>query len=124
MSERRTVILVLYTELAGYTLASLRALHKQDVSIHLVRWPVNNEAPFYFSFDEGIKVYDRKEFTNAKLLKLADEIQPALILCSGWTDKAYLAVCKVWRRSIPVVLAMDNKWQGTAKQQLARLVSR
>lgn len=118
-------ILILYTELAGYTLASLEALRKAgNVSVHVMRWPVNNEAPFDFSFNDSIKVYDRTEFSTEQLLKLADEIHPDLILCSGWTDKGYLAVCKVWRKTIPVVLAMDNKWQGTAKQQLARLISK
>lgn len=121
----RRNILILYTELAGYTLASLNALAQTEgIYIHLVRWPVNSEAPFQFDFHKSITVYDRKNYTTEQLLKLADSIQPELILCSGWTDKSYLAVCKVWRRSIPVVLAMDNKWQGTARQQLARLVSR
>ncbi len=117
-------ILILYTELAGYTLASLRALHSTgNVVVHLVRWPVNSEAPFNFEFDASFKVYDRNDYSTEQLLKLADEIHPDLILCSGWTDKGYLAVCKVWRKTIPVVLAMDNKWQGTAKQHLARLIS-
>ncbi len=118
-------IFILYTELAGYTLASLKVLAKSDgVRIHIVRWPVNAEAPFEFDFDTSINVYDRTKLSTEQLLKLAEEIRPDVILCSGWTDKGYLAVCKVWRNSIPVVLAMDNKWQGTAKQQLARLVSR
>lgn len=118
-------ILILYTELAGYTLASIKALHETHQAIvHLVRWPVNAEAPFDFNFESGVQVYNRKEFTTEKLLKLADEIHPDIVLCSGWTDKGYLAVCKVWRKSIPVVLAMDNKWQGTARQQLAVIISR
>jgi len=118
-------ILILYTELAGYTLASLNALAaNRGVHIHLVRWPVNNEAPFAFDFKGDITVYDRKSFSAESLEKLASDIVPDLILCSGWTDKAYLAVCKSWRKKIPVVLAMDNKWMGTAKQHLARLISR
>lgn len=117
-------ILILYTELAGYTLASLRALTDAgNVDVHLVRWPVNSEAPFDFDFGNAFHVYDRKEYNNEKLLKLADGVRPDMILCSGWTDKGYLAVCKVWRKSIPVVLTMDNKWQGTAKQHFARLIS-
>lgn len=125
MSNASRKILILYTELAGYTLASLRALvHSGNVAVHLVRWPVNTEAPFDFQFDASISVYDRNDYTAEQLVDLAAEIQPDLILCSGWTDKGYIAVCKEWRKSIPVVLAMDNKWQGTAKQHLARIVSR
>lgn len=125
MQSKSYRILVLYTEIAGYTLASLQALKETgNVVVHLVRWPLNQEAPFEFAFDESFHVYDRTDYNNEGLLKLADQIKPDLILCSGWTDKGYLAICKVWRKTTSVVLAMDNKWQGTAKQQLARLVSR
>lgn len=127
MAEQRgtSTILILYTEIAGYTLASLDAvLNTGKANVHLVRWPVNAEAPFQFSFSDQLKNYDRKQFDTEKLLQLADEIQPDLILCSGWTDKGYIAVCKKWRPKIPVVLSMDNRWTGKAKQQLARVVSR
>lgn len=117
-------ILILYTELAGYTLASLRALQQTEhVAVHLIRWPVNNEAPFDFEFDKGITVCNRKEYTPDKLVQLAETIQPDLILCSGWTDKGYLAVCKAWKNKIPVVLTMDNKWQGTLRQRAAAALS-
>lgn len=121
--ESRGVVLILYTELAGYTIASLAALSKFNVEVHLVRWPVNPEAPFQFELSEQIKVYERQSYDEPALIKLTESIKPDLILCSGWNDKGYLAVCKTWFNRIPVVLAMDNKWRGGAKQQLARLIS-
>lgn len=125
MSKRTKRILILYTELAGYTLAALRALQEHgNVNVHLIRWPVNSEAPFDFQFDSSFKVYTRTDFTNESLLRLAEEIQPDIVLCSGWTDKGYLGVCRVWRRSVPVVLAMDNKWVGNARQRIALMISR
>ncbi len=119
-----TTILVLYTELAGYTIASLDALARNNVKVHIVRLPINAEAPFDFSINKSISVYDRKSFDESALQKLAAEIRPNLILCSGWNDKGYLNVCKTWKSEIPVVLAMDNKWNGSARQQIARVVSR
>jgi glycosyltransferase involved in cell wall biosynthesis len=118
-------LLILYTEIAGYTLACLRefVLQYPKVEIHLVRWPVNEEAPFDFSFDRKITVYERNKLTGKQLLELAEKIQPTAILCSGWIDKDYLSVCKKWKNKIPVILVMDNKWLGTWKQQIARLVS-
>lgn len=118
-------ILILYTELAGYTIACIHAYlgkYPQD-EIHLVRWPVNNEAPFDFSFGAAIRVYERKSFDRQRLLQLAEKISPDGIICSGWIDKDYVQVCRAWNHKIPVVLVMDNKWLGTMKQQLARLVS-
>jgi len=118
-------LLILYTEIARYTLACLSEFIAQhpEVEVHLVRWPVNDEAPFDFSFDKKIKVYERNKFNSKQLIELADEIQPSAILCSGWIDKEYLNVCKKWKAKIPVILVMDNKWLGTFKQQIARLVS-
>jgi glycosyltransferase involved in cell wall biosynthesis len=109
--------------LAGYTVASIQALHAINTEVSLVRFPVNAEAPFDFSFDGKLKVYNRQDFNESELIKLAVDVQPDVILCSGWNDKAYLAVCKEWFGRIPVVLAMDNKWKGGPKQQLARLVA-
>lgn len=112
----------LYTEIAGYTLACLRALVAAGSEVHIVRWPVNQEAPFAFDFT-GIQVYNRRDYDTAGLLELIRTIDPQLIVCSGWMDKGYVAVAKQWRKRIPVVLAMDNKWTGSIKQHLARLAA-
>ncbi len=116
MSKR---ILILYTELAGYTMSCLKALENTGVTIHLVRYPVNIEAPFEFSFSSNIHVYNRSELSRAELIQLAENIQPDILLVSGWMDKDYVAVAKQWRNRIPTIVAMDNKWEGTLKQRLA-----
>ncbi|MFN8714082.1 MAG: glycosyltransferase family 4 protein [Bacteroidota bacterium] len=116
-------VLFLYTEIAGYTLACMRALTASGADVHLVRWPVNQEAPFDFDFGERLNVYSRKDFSDEQLQSLAQKISPDAIVCSGWIDKGYTAVCKKWRSRIPVILAMDNKWTASSKQQLARLAA-
>jgi glycosyltransferase involved in cell wall biosynthesis len=119
-------ILILYTELAGYTLACINRFTEKypDTELHLVRWPVNSEAPFEFDFANQLQVYERHNYSRDELLALAEKIKPDLILCSGWIDKDYVRVCRKWIDRIPVVLVMDNKWLGTWKQQIARLISR
>jgi glycosyltransferase involved in cell wall biosynthesis len=118
-------ILILYTELAGYTIACIEALvadRKADVL--LVRYPVNAEAPFRFSFPDTLKIFNRKDFSENELETQVKEFKPEIILCSGWNDKAYTAICRKWKaKGIPVVLAMDNKWQGTVKQYAARVLA-
>ncbi|MCA6365228.1 MAG: glycosyltransferase family 4 protein [Bacteroidetes bacterium] len=116
-------ILFLYTEIAGYTLACLRALTDTGVRVHLVRWPVNQEAPFDFEFGDKLTVYSRRELSNEQLTALAHDVKPDAIVCSGWVDKGYVNVCRTWKRKIPVILAMDNKWTGSLRQQLARLAA-
>jgi len=121
---KRFKILYLYSELAEYFVACIRHLEKNyDVEIHLVRWPVNSEAPFLFEFPENVKVYERNSLNGTELVDLAKKIDPDLIYCCGWMDKGYLNICKMFNNRIPVLGGMDNHWTGSLKQQLAKLLS-
>jgi glycosyltransferase involved in cell wall biosynthesis len=121
---KRTV-LVLYSELAGYTISCFEAVLAAypGTALHVVRWPVNAEAPFAFKGKDGITFYDRHSMSEEQLTALAEKITPDLIVCSGWMDKGYKSVCSRWKGKIPVVLTMDNKWQGTLKQRIAAMLS-
>jgi glycosyltransferase involved in cell wall biosynthesis len=118
-------IVFLYSELATYFLACIEQLSKQaDVEIHIVRWPVNKEAPFHFSMPGTIKIYDRKDYPLTDQLQgLVASIDPAVLYCSGWMDKGYLKVCKQFKKRIPVIVGFDNQWKATIKQRLAVLIS-
>lgn len=111
--------LFLYTELAQYFLSCINVLcEKTDAEIHIVKWPVNKEAPFDFAFPEKVKIYDRDSFTEKSLLELAQLISPDVIYCSGWLDKDYLSVCKQFRNKIRIIVGFDNKWKGNFKQHV------
>jgi glycosyltransferase involved in cell wall biosynthesis len=118
-------IVFLYTELATYFLASVKkiALHK-DIEVHIIRWPLNKEAPFEFSFPENVKIYDRKHYKSDKaLLDHIVSVNPSILYCSGWVDKGYLKVCKQYKNKIPVIVGFDNQWKGSFKQYLAAFIS-
>jgi glycosyltransferase involved in cell wall biosynthesis len=121
--EQPVKILFLYTELAGYFLACVNELASQGAEVHIVRWPVNEEAPFRFEFG-NVRIYERRDLDRAKLLKLAEEIDPSVIYCSGWMDKDYMEVSRRYRNRIPVIVGFDNQWKGTLKQRIACLFSR
>ncbi|TAJ08647.1 glycosyltransferase [Marinilabiliaceae bacterium JC017] len=91
--------------------------------VHVVRWPVNKEAPFNFDIPEEVHIYNRPDYNNNELLELVTEINPDKIICSGWIDKGYLKVCKHYKNKIPTVLTLDNHWFGNPKQQLARVIA-
>lgn len=115
--------LFLYTELSQYFIACVNELSKTgNHEIHVVRWAVNPEAPFDFTFSGKVKVYERNKFQKKSLAELTASISPDLIYCSGWIDKEYLAVCKDFRKKIPVVVGFDNKWTGSLKQQLGSVL--
>src|ERR1700761_8269863 len=95
-------IVFLYTEIAPYFLACCHKLAETyHVNIHVVRYPVNSEAPFNFSNQQKINLYDRKNYTLSSLLHLLEKLNPSVIVCSGWIDKEYLKVCKKYAKKIP-----------------------
>lgn len=111
--------LFLYTELAGYTLACVKALEKYADEILIVRYPVNNEAPFSFDFSDSTVVLDRSKLSFEDLNTRCQTFNPDVVYVSGWIDKEYLKVCKDLKLSRPVVVGFDNQWNGGMKQRLA-----
>ena len=90
----------------------------------MIRWPVNREAPFQFSNPQAIKLYNKNDYSYSELQNLVNQINPNVIICSGWIDKDYLKISKLYYHKIPTVLTCDTHWRGTLKQQLAVLLSR
>lgn len=117
-------ILFFYTELAQYFLDCVRELLKKGIEVHVVRYPVNNEAPFNFSNDTGIYLYDRKNYNETSLLEFVRHLKPSIIVCSGWIDKIYIRTCRNSDSNIVKILTMDNHWKGALKQYLACILSR
>ena len=118
--------LFLYTELAPYVLACLKTLaEQQGVEIHLVRWPVNQEAPFELDFPAGSKVYERGALDDESLVRLVQSLKPDIAFASGWVDKGYLAACRELRkRGTPTVMCSDTAWRGDVRQVAAAIAAR
>lgn len=116
-------VLFLYTELADYFLKCCDELSKNN-EVHIVRWPVNKEAPFKFSFSEQIKIYDKSDYVGDALSTLIEKINPDVLVCSGWVDKDYLKATKPYFKKIPTVMTCDTHWTGSLKQYVALLLSR
>jgi glycosyltransferase involved in cell wall biosynthesis len=116
-------VLFLYTELAAYILNCCEKL-SETAEVHIIRWPVNKEAPFEFNPSHKIHLYDRKQYSFDELRLLCASIGPDVIVCSGWIDKAYVRICRTFASRIPVVLTLDTHWKGTLKQQFASVIGR
>lgn len=116
-------VLFLYTELADYFLKCCEQLAVSE-EVHIVRWPVNKEAPFEFKYSERIKIYDKNSYSFGQLKDLVAGINPSIIICSGWIDKDYLKITKPYFGKIPTVLTCDTHWRGSLKQYLAIILSR
>ncbi|MES2515802.1 MAG: glycosyltransferase family 4 protein [Bacteroidota bacterium] len=113
----------LYTEIAEYFLACCKELAKHG-EVHVIRWPVNKEAPFHFGENTQIKLHSKADYDTAGLKQFVNSMNPDVIICSGWIDKDYLKIAKTYFKKIPTVMICDTHWQGTWKQRLAMIVSR
>ncbi|HEV7230644.1 MAG TPA: glycosyltransferase [Bacteroidia bacterium] len=109
--------------MAGYSLACLRALADLGIEVHAIRYPVNNEAPFDFPKDNPVFFYERKSCSRDTILSLVRQIEPSLIVVSGWVDKDYLFVVRKYKEAIKVLL-LDNQWKGSLKQYIASFLFR
>ncbi|MEO6301996.1 MAG: glycosyltransferase family 4 protein [Bacteroidia bacterium] len=116
-------VLFFYTEIADYFIKCCENL-AEKAEVHIIRWPVNKEAPFVFSFSEKLKVYDKNKYSITELETLVKNIDPNIIICSGWIDKDYLRLTKPYYKKIPTLLTCDTHWTGSPKQYLATFLSR
>jgi glycosyltransferase involved in cell wall biosynthesis len=107
-------ILILYRELAGYTVECLNKLATHH-KLLVVHYPINNEAPFNFKFDNSIQFVKKSELTFNQL----SDFNPAFVLCSGWGDQQYLEWVKDLHK--PTALAFDTTWKQTLKFILGSL---
>lgn len=119
----RPTILFLYSEIAEYFVSACTKL-AEYANVEIIHWPVAKEAPFELSQTSDLNFTNRNKFnTKEELIKRVAEINPNLIVTSGWLDKGYMEVCKKFAKKVPVVVSMDNHWNGSVKQHLGRLLS-
>lgn len=117
-------IIFLYTELANYFLANCKALAKENCEVHIIRWPVNKEAPFNFDLGSDLKIYDRNNFDKEKLIQFIENINPDVLICLGWIDKDYLKASIKSKVKGKKIIVLDNHWSGNLKQRLGSIYSK
>ena len=94
------------------------------VSIKLVHWPVNNEAPFNFNFHQNIEVIDKSTITESVLIENSKSFDPKILYVSGWIDKSYRKIASFFmKKNVPVILGNDNPWKGNLRQKIACMIS-
>lgn len=113
MQARRA--LVLYRELAGYVMTSLRHLAEHcQTEVDIIAYPVNAEAPFAFNDSPGLRILRRSEYPAERIIELINERNYAVIICGGWIDADYLKAVQ-YAKHVPCALAFDKQWLGSLK---------
>jgi glycosyltransferase involved in cell wall biosynthesis len=113
-------VLVLYRELAGYFLACLEEFClEQNAIADVVAYPIHSDAPFHFQHSDRIRIHSRHSLSNDELVSMIKNNGYHVVFTGGWFDKGYLHALRA--KQCPAVLAFDNAWRGTFKQQLSVL---
>lgn len=118
----RTKVAFLYSEIAGYFLACVKAL-AQNADVLIVRWPINSEAPFKFEEIPNCEIVCKTDYSLKELTDKVIDFKPEILVCSGWMDKDYLKIVRSIDSNVKRVLSLDNHWNGSLKQRLATVVS-
>ena len=116
-------IVFLFTELSGYMLNCFSKAIEHNYEVHVVFYPVNKEAPFKLKHNVSLFTYRRSEYSNSNtLIKLINDINPGLILISGWIDKGYLKAIKTLPTNIKKAMMMDTAWKSSIKQHIWKII--
>jgi glycosyltransferase involved in cell wall biosynthesis len=117
-------ITVLWSALAGYSVAFLRELAvSENCRLQLIYQEPEAAAP-YEGFDLSF-CEDSAEDSPAVQERLEERVQrfsPDCIVMNGWAYPHFMRIArKMRRRGAYVIAAMDNQWRGTLKQYLGIL---
>ncbi len=117
-------ILYLYSELVGYQIPIFKEYTTNfNAVVHVVNWDHKKLKPYTPELIPNVTYYNRSQYTTKELIKLALDINPDIVYVSGWMDRGYLGVAKVFRnKGIPVLTGFDDLWIGTLRQRIASLL--
>jgi glycosyltransferase involved in cell wall biosynthesis len=118
-------ILYLYAEVMGYTIATIRELANLGIELHIVSWDKKKITPYVYPNIENVTFYKRSDHNYNSISEIARNINPNLIVISGWQDYTYLRVVKkIKRNGIPIVSGFDSQFLGTFKQNISIIIGR
>jgi glycosyltransferase involved in cell wall biosynthesis len=118
-------VLILYEELAGYFLACLTELAKdQKNTILVIMKRINAVAPFNFTkFPANIEIVERESFTEAALKNKIKKFNPDISYLAGWLYKPYFKIIKQLQLK-NVALGFDNQYSGSLRQLIGSIYFR
>src|SRR5574340_805082 len=119
-------VAVLWSHLSGYMDASLRALQAKNCSIFISAYEPAASAPFKREIFSWIPETHQRWWPNGQvnassLERALGAFKPDIILCSGWSNPAYLHVAGTYKNRAVRVLCFDTPWRDTPRQWLGRL---
>ena len=118
-------VLFFHAEVMGYTTATLTALATMGVDVHVVAWDSKKLTEYKIPTLEKVTFYRRSSFNSRGLRKLAEQINPEIVVVSGWQDPAYVrAAFALRRKGFKTVTGLDTQWEGGPRFLLAEILGK
>ncbi len=109
----------------GYTLSTCKILASQGFEVHIVHWDHKKLSDYEPEINNDILLYKRSEMNYNDLKNLALDLNPEILVISGWLDNEYLKIARSFvKKDIITVCALDNKWENSLKQYLLSALSK
>lgn len=111
-------ITFLYTEVMSYLIPIFKELiNNYNAEIILIHWDKKKLTPYHFEKIKGLVSYEISSLSNNELNDLISNIDPQLIVVSGWQEKRYLPiVSKMKKKRKCIITIFDDKWLGNLRQ--------
>jgi glycosyltransferase involved in cell wall biosynthesis len=116
--QNKIQIVYLYTEVMSYLVPVFKKLiENYNAEITLIHWDKKKLTPYYFKEIKGLVSYDISSLKNDELDKLVSNIDPQLIVISGWQEKRYLPIASRMKKKGKCIISIfDDKWLGNLRQ--------
>ncbi len=108
----------------GYTQATITELVNAGYKLFVVHDDMTRLNQYKMRRQKGVRFYPRSKMNFVSLQNLVLQVQPELIVVSGWMDYTYLRAARFCiKKKYKVVCAMDAQWTGSSKQMFAYIIS-
>lgn len=118
--QQKIKIVYLYAEIMGYNVAVFKEyVSKFNAEVHVISWDKQKKTPYIAPSIDGVYYYGKSSFNEQTIVSFVENLEPSLIVTSGWMDNFYINACKRLRRlNIPILAVSDTQFYGTIKQRL------
>lgn len=119
-------ILYLYAEIMGYNIPIINILsEKYHADVTVISWKKKLTSYKIDNAEEKINFHFKEDIGKERLKSFCLDFNPDLVVVSGWMDKDYLEICKVFKKNnkTKIVAASDTQWSNSWKHKLASLIA-
>lgn len=119
-------IAFLASELAGYLAVCQKRLQQAyNLKLLIIHWPSAPEAPFaeelFEHFDYRL---NKAKHTYQELQEALKNFDPDALVISGWMDKDYLKLGKIFKKKgVPIIAGCDTQWKGGIRQFIGQVIA-